>query len=221
MKRREFVKMMGALSVAGLGLDGARIFVSRKYEGSSPEGYFYRRETAGSPAGAAKDMLELMSDWALNGYERQGCIHVRNVQELPEGPEKACLQAFQVRSWLCIPMWHAGERLGFLALDTVASEKNWTDDDIAIARIRRIDSSGGNPSIRVWIVSPAGVEQNGGEFSPAPDDHLTAGPHCLVTVSSIGCVCGARGRPTVRAGIVPPAGIHKRDQTRSTPNDHL
>ncbi|WP_246805126.1 ATP-binding protein [Mesorhizobium mediterraneum] len=31
-------------------------------------------------------------------------------------------------------MWHAGERLGFLALDSVTHEKHWTDDDIALLR---------------------------------------------------------------------------------------
>ncbi|WP_352837684.1 ATP-binding protein [Mesorhizobium sp. M0296] len=35
---------------------------------------------------------------------------------------------------MCIPMWHAGERLGFLALDTVTHEKHWADDDIALLR---------------------------------------------------------------------------------------
>jgi signal transduction histidine kinase len=116
------------------GLDGAQIFVSRTFEGPSAGGYFYRRQTMSTPARSAKDMLELVSHWALKDYERQGCIYVRNVQELPDGPEKAYLQAFQIRSWLCIPMWHAGERLGYLALDTVMSEKNWVDDDIALMR---------------------------------------------------------------------------------------
>ena len=41
----------------------------------------------------------------------------------PESPEKASLQARDIRSWLCIPMWLAGERLGFLALGAVTREK--------------------------------------------------------------------------------------------------
>jgi signal transduction histidine kinase/CheY-like chemotaxis protein len=116
------------------GLDGAQIFVSRICEGDSPSGYYYRRPSVSLPARLPKDMLELASHWTLKDYETQGCIHVPDVRELPEGSEKAYLQASEIRSWLCIPMWHAGERLGFLALDTVTSEKYWTDDDIALLR---------------------------------------------------------------------------------------
>ncbi|MER8962272.1 two-component system VirA-like sensor kinase [Mesorhizobium sp. M0701] len=114
------------------GLDGAQIFVSHIAGPSG--GYFYRRPGGSRPARLSKDMIELASRWALADHERQGCIDVPRVGELPEGREKASLQAHQFRSWLCIPMWHAGERLGFLALDTVTHEKHWADDDIALLR---------------------------------------------------------------------------------------
>ncbi|AZN99802.1 two-component system VirA-like sensor kinase [Mesorhizobium sp. M9A.F.Ca.ET.002.03.1.2] len=116
------------------GLDGAQIFVSRTSDAGSSGSYFYRRPNVSTPAHLPKDMIELASRWTLKDRERQGCIHIPSVGELPEGPEKACLQAYQVRSWLCIPLWHAGERLGFLALDTVTREKRWADDDIALLR---------------------------------------------------------------------------------------
>ncbi|MER8728896.1 two-component system VirA-like sensor kinase [Mesorhizobium sp. M1227] len=114
------------------GLDGAQIFVSHIADPSG--GYFYRRPGGSRPARLSKDMIELASRWTLADHERQGCIDVPRVGELPEGREKASLQAHQFRSWLCIPMWHAGERLGFLALDTVTHEKHWADDDIALLR---------------------------------------------------------------------------------------
>ncbi|MER9669037.1 two-component system VirA-like sensor kinase [Mesorhizobium sp. M0203] len=114
------------------GLDGAQIFVSHIAGPSG--GYFYRRPGGSRPARLSKDMIELASRWTLADHERQGCIDVPRVGELPEGREKASLQAHQFRSWLCIPMWHAGERLGFLALDTVTHEKHWADDDIALLR---------------------------------------------------------------------------------------
>ncbi|MER8548192.1 two-component system VirA-like sensor kinase [Mesorhizobium sp. M0684] len=114
------------------GLDGAQIFVSHIADPSG--GYFYRRPGGSRPARLSRDMIELASRWALADHERQGCIDVPRVGELPEGREKASLQAHQFRSWLCIPMWHAGERLGFLALDTVTHEKHWADDDIALLR---------------------------------------------------------------------------------------
>ncbi|MER9131344.1 DAHL domain-containing protein [Mesorhizobium sp. M0768] len=114
------------------GLDGAQIFVSHIADPSG--GYFYRRPGGSRPPHLSKDMIELASRWTLADHERQGCIDVPRVGELPEGREKASLQAHQFRSWLCIPMWHAGERLGFLALDTVTHEKHWADDDIALLR---------------------------------------------------------------------------------------
>ncbi|MER9559345.1 two-component system VirA-like sensor kinase [Mesorhizobium sp. M0323] len=114
------------------GLDGAQIFVSHIADPSG--GYFYRRPGGSRPPHLSKDMIELASRWTLADHERQGCIDVPRIGELPEGREKASLQAHQFRSWLCIPMWHAGERLGFLALDTVTHEKHWADDDIALLR---------------------------------------------------------------------------------------
>ncbi|TIT00792.1 two-component system VirA-like sensor kinase [Mesorhizobium sp.] len=116
------------------GLDGAQIVVSRTHDAGSSGGYFYRHPSGNTPARLSKDMIELASRWTLANHERQGCIDVPRVGELPEGREKARLQAHRFQSWLCIPLSHAGERLGFLALDTVTHEKHWTDDDIALLR---------------------------------------------------------------------------------------
>lgn len=115
------------------GLDGAQIFLDRTCDSGSSGGYFYRRPAVG-PAPRPLDMLELASNWALEEYRRQDCIYVPDVRKLPNVAEKASLEAYGVRSWLCMPMQHAGERLGFLALDAVRYEKRWTDDDIALLR---------------------------------------------------------------------------------------
>jgi signal transduction histidine kinase len=120
--------------VEHVGADGGQIVVGRTCDGDSSGGFYYRRPGVNTPSSLPKDMLELASHWTFKDYERQGCIHVPRVRELPDGSEKAYLQAHQVRSLLCIPMWHAGERLGFLALDTVTNEKRWADDDIALLR---------------------------------------------------------------------------------------
>jgi hypothetical protein len=55
---------------------------------------------------------------------------------------------------------------------------------------------------------------------PTPDDHLTAGPHCRVTVAVKGHVCGAGSSPTIGVGIVSPAGV-QIPGARSTPDDHF
>lgn len=120
--------------VAQSGLDGAQIVVTRAGDAGPAGGYAHRREGVDMPARPATDMIELASRWSLADNEQQGCISVPRVGELPDGPEKARLQDWRLRSWLCIPLWHTGERLGFLALDAVTHEKHWADDDIALLR---------------------------------------------------------------------------------------
>jgi len=80
------------------------------------------------------DVLEIALDWALEEWERQGCVHVPDVQALPESPERSRLQERGIGSWLCIPMWCAGKRVGFLILEVVSGQKPWADDDIALLR---------------------------------------------------------------------------------------
>ena len=46
-------------------------------------------------------------------------------------------------------------------------------------------------------------------ITPAPDDHLTAGPNCRVPASRTGRIGGAGGRPGISAGIVSPASVKK------------
>jgi signal transduction histidine kinase/ActR/RegA family two-component response regulator len=86
------------------------------------------------PPGRPEDILPVAAHWSRPGYERQGCIHVPDVQSLPASAEKSHLQKRGIRSWLCIPLGLPGKRIGFLTLDTVAAEKRWLDDDIALLR---------------------------------------------------------------------------------------
>ena len=87
-------------------------------------------------AGSAndEDVFAAATRWSLQGYERQGCVHVPRVQSLPESAEKAQLQRCGIRAWLCIPMGHAGRQTGFLTLDAISAERCWHDDDIALLR---------------------------------------------------------------------------------------
>ena len=73
---------------------------------------------------------------------------------------------------------------------------------------------------RLRAVSSAGVEI-GPAANSAPDDHLTAGPDCRVTVSSSGRVVGAGGCPGICAGIVSPAAVQIARDRRSAPYDHF
>jgi signal transduction histidine kinase len=84
----------------------------------------------GWPDGA----LAIGSAWRPKGYERHGCIDVPSVQALPQSEEKSRLTERGIRSWLCVPVWYAGNRVGLLGFDAVETEKRWADDDIALLR---------------------------------------------------------------------------------------
>src|SRR4029078_13424999 len=55
----------------------------------------------------------------------------------------------------------------------------------------------------------------------APDNHLSAGPHCRVTDSSNGREVHARGYPTVHAGVVPSSGPNAAAKSNTTPDNHF
>jgi signal transduction histidine kinase len=96
--------------------------------------YLWRRSNIGAPTCELADLLWVALNWTLNEYQREGCIHVPDVQKLPDSRQKSCLQRCGIRSWLCIPMLCAGQRVGFLTLDAVSGRKHWPDDDIALSR---------------------------------------------------------------------------------------
>ena len=74
-------------------------------------------------------------------------------------------------------------------------------------RLRAVASAG------VHIVTP---------IVTAPDDHLTAGPHCRVQVSWFRRIGYARSRPDIRVGIVPTTGLEDVEGLVSAaPDDHF
>ena len=92
------------------------------------------REGIDAPDGWPDGALAIGSTWSLKGYERHGCIDVPSVQALPRSEEKSRLTERGIRSWLCVPVWYAGNRVGLLGFDAVEAEKRWADDDIALLR---------------------------------------------------------------------------------------
>ena len=72
--------------------------------------------------------------WNSKEHERYGCVDVPSVAALPPSEAKARLTECGIRSWLCVPLWHAGNSVGLLGFDAVVSEKRWTEDDIALLR---------------------------------------------------------------------------------------
>ena len=82
-----------------------------------------------TPAATQGEMI-----WNSKEHERYGCVDVPSVAALPHSDVKARLTECGIRSWLCVPLWHAGNSVGLLGFDAVVSEKRWTEDDIALLR---------------------------------------------------------------------------------------
>jgi signal transduction histidine kinase/ActR/RegA family two-component response regulator len=116
------------------GVDRAHIAVCNGNETGVRDRYLWSRRGMAAPAGQLDDVIDVALHWPFPQYERQGCVHVPDVRALPDSAEKSHLLERGIRSWLCIPMWWAGKRVGFLTLDAVSAHKHWPDDDIALSR---------------------------------------------------------------------------------------
>jgi signal transduction histidine kinase len=96
--------------------------------------YHWRHDDIPASDCRLTDRLDILKDWHPAQYESHGCVHVPRVWALPDSSEKAYLERSGVKSWLCIPMWSAGKRVGFFSLERIFSELAWRDDDIVLMR---------------------------------------------------------------------------------------
>jgi signal transduction histidine kinase/ActR/RegA family two-component response regulator len=96
----------------------------------------YRWERRGLPADPSDRELALSMalSWDAADYARLACIHVPDVSKLAHGEAKSFLEVRHIKSWLCVPLWRSGERLGFLTFDAVRHKRHWPDDDVALLR---------------------------------------------------------------------------------------
>ena len=117
-----------------VGADRARVIVPVADETRVGEDYLWCGPKDSAPSGDLDGLLRLATHWPFEKYERQGWVHIPDVEALPDSPEKSRVEEDGIRSWLCMPMWCAGKRVGFLTLDNVSSPKEWSDDDIAFTR---------------------------------------------------------------------------------------
>jgi hypothetical protein len=86
----------------------------------------------------------------------------------------------------------------------------------------RVDGAGGRPTVRVWIVSAAGVKIAVIVVVPTPHDRLAAGPDCGVVGSSCGRVRHVSSCPSVIGWVVPTPSVQKLVVTTiSSPHDHF
>jgi signal transduction histidine kinase/ActR/RegA family two-component response regulator len=116
------------------GVDRVYVLLDGADDATDPGPHRWCREGIDVPDGWPEGALAIGSSWSPKGYERHGCIDVPVVPALPPGDEKSWLTKGGIRSWLCVPLWYAGDRVGLLGFDAVEAEKRWADDDIALLR---------------------------------------------------------------------------------------
>ena len=85
---------------------------------------------------------------------------------------------------------------------------------------RRVSCARRYPTVRIRIISAAGVEI-ANVVRSAPDDHFAAGPNRRVLASGSGRTGGTGRYPTVGVRIVSPASVQKAALADSAPNDHF
>ncbi len=74
-------------------------------------------------------------EW-LREHKEGRMVFVPDVSALPlASPERAMLEARQVRSRITLPLLHEGICLGSVGFDSVQSMRYWTDDEISLLRV--------------------------------------------------------------------------------------
>ena len=116
------------------GVDRAYILLFGPDGTNLDRSHAWHRAGIKTPVEDRSDLLRAESSSNLERFVRQGSIHVPSVRALPSIPETTSLAERGIRSWLCLPMWCAGKRVGLLGFDAVQAEKRWSDDDIALLR---------------------------------------------------------------------------------------
>src|SRR5690606_29068165 len=61
---------------------------------------------------------EALLDLATGQSDRSDYVHLPDVPGLSDPAARAPLERAGIGSWLCIPLWRSGGRVGFLTLDS-------------------------------------------------------------------------------------------------------
>jgi len=94
----------------------------------------WQREGCPDPLDGLHDLPALAAGAELEKYERHGCLLVPRVAALTADRLRAFLADRGVQSWLGVPLWHAGRRVGLLGFEAVQQELDWLAADTALLR---------------------------------------------------------------------------------------
>lgn len=78
-----------------------------------------------------------IAPWTIERIKRTEIVNIPRVGDLPPeaAADKAAFQAEDTRSLLCVPMVYRGEAFGLVGLDSVKSERSWSDQNVALLKI--------------------------------------------------------------------------------------
>ena len=84
-----------------------------------------------------KDVPVEQFPWGMEKLKQLETIHIPRVADLPAyaDAEKELLQLQSVQSFVIVPMAYGGTLIGLLGFDSVLSEKQWTEQDVALLKI--------------------------------------------------------------------------------------
>ncbi|MBF8277340.1 MAG: two component system sensor histidine kinase, hybrid [Candidatus Brocadiaceae bacterium] len=84
-----------------------------------------------------KDVPVEQFPWGMEKLKQLETIHIPRVADLPAyaEAEKELLQLQSVQSFVIVPMAYGGTLIGFLGCDSVLSEKQWPEQDVALLKI--------------------------------------------------------------------------------------
>jgi signal transduction histidine kinase len=116
------------------GVDRAYILLFGADGSHLERSHAWRRAGIPAPIGSFEELLVAGVPSSFDRFVHQESIHVPSVDALPASLDRSALAERGIRSWLCLPMWCAGRRVGLLGFDAVAAEKRWSADDIALLR---------------------------------------------------------------------------------------
>lgn len=75
--------------------------------------------------------------WVMEQIKAQLTVAISSVDQLPEeaAAERSELREALVRSFVCVPMTYAGSLVGFIGLDSVREERQWSPEHVNLLKI--------------------------------------------------------------------------------------
>jgi PAS domain S-box-containing protein len=74
-------------------------------------------------------------EWGINQLTELNVLNISRVSDLPEEPVKGLLQFSGIQSILCVPLSIGGVFFGFIGLESVRTEREWSDDTISMLKV--------------------------------------------------------------------------------------